>query len=47
MAHVAGLEKARQVLGLGADPAFDLALRAGDQLMHPLAYTTTILAEVP
>jgi multicomponent Na+:H+ antiporter subunit D len=34
-------------LGLGANPAFDLALRAGDQLMHPLAYTTTILAEVP
>ncbi|HSQ39605.1 MAG TPA: Na+/H+ antiporter subunit D [Anaerolineales bacterium] len=44
---IAALAVITITIGLGASPAFDLALRAGEQLMDPTAYIQAVLENVP
>ena len=44
---IAGLSLLSVALGLGAGPAFALALRAGTQLLNPSAYIAAVLGEIP
>jgi multicomponent Na+:H+ antiporter subunit D len=43
LASIAMLGALTLILGLGASPAFDLALRAGEQLMNPSMYIQAVL----
>lgn len=47
LAAVASLALITVIMGLGASPAFALALRAGEQLMNPTAYIQAVLENMP
>jgi len=47
LAPIAALAAVTVAIGLGASPVFDLALRAGEQLMNPSAYIQAVLEIAP